>query len=156
MSNSFILGNQSNNEWHFELIGWNGSRMRNNNCYLMTHFLSPFREPRIKARPEQLSKGPRLVVSIGSFVYHRLCGYYYYFLWITIYFNYIDICESVKIKEKLYNIVRLITEQRITSDVKIEVLEMRVTNTWSVSIWLKATELQYFPRVVRLIIIMYN
>ena len=67
------------------------------------------------------------MVSIGSFVYHRLCSYYYYF--ITIYFNYIDICESVKIKEKLYNIVRLITEQRITSDVKIEVLEMRVTKT---------------------------
>lgn len=46
-SNSFNLGNQSNNEWHFELIGWNGSRMiiRNNNCFSMTHFLSPFREP---------------------------------------------------------------------------------------------------------------
>lgn len=47
-------------------------------------------------------------------------------------------------------------EQRITSDVKIEVLEMRVTKTWSVSIWMKATELQYFPRVVRLFIIMYK
>ena len=45
MSNSFNLGNQSNNEWHFELIGWNGSRLRNNNWFLMTHFLSPFREP---------------------------------------------------------------------------------------------------------------
>ena len=43
-SNSFNLGNQSNNEWYFEQIGWNGSRMRNN-CFLMTHFLSPFREP---------------------------------------------------------------------------------------------------------------
>ena len=59
-------------------------------------------------------------------------------------------------KEKLYNIVMLIIEQRITSDVKIGVLEMRVIKTWSVSIWMKATELQYFPRVVRLFIIMYN
>ena len=47
-------------------------------------------------------------------------------------------------------------EQRITSDVRIEALEMRVTKTWSVSIWMKATELQYFPRVVRLFIIMYK
>ena len=48
-SNSFNLGNLSNNEWHFELIDWNGSRLiiRNTNCHCfsMTHLLSPFREP---------------------------------------------------------------------------------------------------------------
>ena len=76
-SNSLNLGNQSNNEWHFELIGWNGSRLRirNNNCFLMTHFLSLFREP--SKLKQDLNSCPK--AQGWWFVYHRPCSYYYFF-----------------------------------------------------------------------------